>query len=94
MGADIDFQFHSRYDRRAAPEARALIVCHCRAKTDREIRRSVRNGAVTLQEVSRACGAATGCGGCARAVQEILVSELGAHEARAADLPPGAVRSA
>ena len=66
-----------------------MIVCHCRAATDREIRRSVRNGATTLREVSRACGAAAGCGGCADAVREILVSELGAHEPRALDLRLG-----
>ncbi|MEB2345066.1 MAG: (2Fe-2S)-binding protein [Deltaproteobacteria bacterium] len=64
----------------------AVIVCHCRAKNDREIRRAVRNGAVTLQEVSRACGAASACGGCAGAVHEIIASELGAFEPRSADL--------
>jgi bacterioferritin-associated ferredoxin len=63
-----------------------VIVCHCRAKTDREIRRAVRNGAVTLYEVSRACGAASGCGGCAEAVHEIIASELGAFEPRSLDL--------
>lgn len=62
-----------------------MIVCHCRATSDREIRRAVRNGAVSLHEVSRACGAASGCGGCAEAVHEIIASELGAFEPRAVD---------
>jgi bacterioferritin-associated ferredoxin len=67
-------------------ERAPLIVCHCHAASEREIRRAVRNGAGTLREVASACGAASGCGGCGSAVQEIIASELGAHEARAADV--------
>ncbi len=63
-----------------------MIVCHCNATTDREIRRAVRNGAGTLREVSRACGAANGCGGCTETVREIISSELGARATRAPDL--------
>lgn len=69
-----------------------VIVCHCRATTDREIRRSVRTGAVTLHEVSRACGAASGCGGCAEAVHEVIASELGAFEPRALDVDRASAR--
>jgi bacterioferritin-associated ferredoxin len=69
-----------------------VIVCHCRATSDREIRRAVRNGAVTLHEVSRACGAASGCGGCAEAVHEVIASELGAFEPRSLDLDRHATR--
>jgi bacterioferritin-associated ferredoxin len=63
-----------------------VIVCHCNGTTDREIRRAVRNGAGTLREVSRACGAAAGCGGCSEMVRELIASELGARETRAPDL--------
>ena len=63
-----------------------VIVCHCNAITDREIRRAVRNGATTLREVSRACGAASGCGGCVETVLEIVSGELGARATRAPDL--------
>jgi bacterioferritin-associated ferredoxin len=69
-----------------------VIVCHCRATTDREIRRSIRNGAVTLREVSRACGAASGCGGCAEAVHEVIASELGAFEPRTLDVDLASAR--
>jgi len=72
--------------RASLPGVDAVLVCHCRAKSDHEIRRAVRNGAVTLHEVSRACGAASGCGGCAEAVHEIIASELGAFEPRSVDL--------
>ena len=69
-----------------------MIICHCNATTDREIRRAVRNGASSLREVSRACGAASGCGGCAESVLEIISSELGAREARAPTLDLAAAR--
>lgn len=69
-----------------------MIVCHCRATSDREIRRRVRNGAVTLREVSSACGAATGCGGCADAVEEVIVSELGAFEPRTLEVDLASAR--
>lgn len=67
-----------------------MIVCHCRATTDREIRRAVRNGAVNLHEVSRCCGAASACGGCSEAVHEIITAELGAFEPRALQVTPDA----
>lgn len=56
-----------------------MIVCHCRGVTDREIRRCVRAGEVTVCGVSRACGAATGCGGCKPLVGKIVEAELEAQ---------------
>ena len=58
-------------------ETPALIICHCRTATDREIRRAVRDGATTLRDVGSHCGAASACGGCAEAVLEIIATELG-----------------
>jgi bacterioferritin-associated ferredoxin len=49
-----------------------LIVCHCHAVSDRDIRRAARDGALSVQDVARDCGAASGCGGCAAAVRELL----------------------
>jgi bacterioferritin-associated ferredoxin len=37
----------------------------------------VQNGATSVGQVARACGAATGCGGCATVVHEIVNDELG-----------------
>lgn len=71
-----------------------MLVCHCRAVSDREIRRAIRAGALTLRDVGRACGAASGCGGCAETVLEILVAELGAHEPRSREGAPVDVASA
>lgn len=56
-----------------------MIVCHCRGVTDREIRRCVRAGEVTVSAVSNACGAATGCGGCKPLVGRIVELELEAQ---------------
>jgi bacterioferritin-associated ferredoxin len=53
-----------------------MLVCHCHALTDRDIRRTVRaTGACDVGEVGDHCGAATGCGGCYEAVAEIVASE-------------------
>lgn len=52
-----------------------MIVCHCKGTTDRQVRACVRNGAASVGAVSRACGAASSCGGCARAVREIVRAE-------------------
>lgn len=53
-----------------------MLVCHCHALTDRDIRRTVRaTGACNVAEVGDHCGAATGCGGCYEAVEEIVSYE-------------------
>ena len=53
-----------------------MIVCHCRRISDRQVRKIVREGAASVGEVARACGAATGCGGCATVIHEIVNEEL------------------
>jgi bacterioferritin-associated ferredoxin len=57
-----------------------MIVCHCRGVTDREIRRCVRAGEMTVGAVSEACGAATGCGGCKPLVRKIVEAECEAQQ--------------
>ena len=49
-----------------------MYVCICKAVTDREIRKAAAGGADSLYELQQALGVATGCGGCASDVQEIL----------------------
>jgi bacterioferritin-associated ferredoxin len=54
----------------------AMLVCHCHALTDRDIRRTVRTtGACSVAEVGDCCGATTGCGGCYEVVAEIVAAE-------------------
>ena len=54
-----------------------MIVCHCKAVTDRVIRKAVRNGARTRNDVVSACAANMSCGGCAPAIDEIIETETG-----------------
>ncbi|MGE4651729.1 MAG: (2Fe-2S)-binding protein [Myxococcota bacterium] len=49
-----------------------MIVCHCEAVTDRDIRQSVAEGACSLRQVARACGAGRQCGGCLPVVEALL----------------------
>lgn len=57
-----------------------MIVCSCRAVTDREIRRAVRAGACTVREVAESCGAGSACGGCRASVLAILDEAEGPTE--------------
>ena len=52
-----------------------MIVCHCKGVSDRNIRKAVRQGALTRADVGLACGAGTCCGGCVDAVDEIISTE-------------------
>jgi len=63
-----------------------VIVCHCRAVSDRTIRASIRGGATTVDEVAEDTGASACCGGCEPTVTQILEQELG--PARLASAPP------
>jgi len=53
-----------------------VIVCHCRAVTDRDIRDSIRSGLTDLIEIEEATGAGSCCGGCLPAVHELVTGEL------------------
>jgi bacterioferritin-associated ferredoxin len=68
-----------------------MLVCHCHALTDRDIRRTVRTtGACNVAEVGDHCGAATGCGGCYEVVDEIVTCEkrrLAMYQAEDANKP-------
>ena len=52
-----------------------MLVCHCRCVFEREVRAAVRGGAQTLEEVSLACGAGAGCGGCQGVIEELIDAE-------------------
>lgn len=49
-----------------------MLICHCQRVNDRKIREAVENGARTVGRVGRFCGAGTRCGGCVRAIAEIV----------------------
>ena len=49
-----------------------MIICSCRGVNDRIIRAAIEAGACTVEEVTERCNAASRCGGCRPAIQEIL----------------------
>jgi bacterioferritin-associated ferredoxin len=49
-----------------------MIVCHCRAVSDRTIDAAIAAGASTVADVTHATGAGTGCGGCLPAIEVLL----------------------
>lgn len=62
------------------------IICHCKQVSYIDIRKAMINGARTLEEVKEITGAATGCGKCAGAIEEILASVCGCHKVSLEDV--------
>ena len=60
------------------------IICHCKNVSYIDIRKAMIKGARTLEEVKEMTGAATGCGRCAGAIEEILASVCEYHNVVAA----------
>jgi bacterioferritin-associated ferredoxin len=53
-----------------------MIVCHCRAVSDRVLREAVRRGHASVDAVIEQTGAGTCCGGCLPSVCEVVDAEL------------------
>lgn len=53
-----------------------MIVCHCKAVRDDDIRAEVRLGAETVELVAARCGATAKCGGCRPVVEATVADEL------------------
>jgi bacterioferritin-associated ferredoxin len=49
-----------------------MVVCHCKAVTESQLREAVEGGACTRRQVARQCGAGTICGGCRPLIDQIL----------------------
>lgn len=49
-----------------------MLVCHCKALTDRDVRGAIAAGACTRREIARQCGAGSVCGGCRPLLDELL----------------------
>jgi bacterioferritin-associated ferredoxin len=54
-----------------------VILCLCRAVSDRTVRLVVHAGAQSVADVADACGAGAGCGSCHEAIAGILEHEGG-----------------
>ena len=67
----VDFETYSqnhKFGERETP----VIICICRAVSDRTVRAAASAGARTVADVGRACGAGTGCGACRGQVAALL----------------------
>jgi bacterioferritin-associated ferredoxin len=49
-----------------------MYVCICHSITDKDIKKSVSQGAETIQDLQAMTGCATGCGGCLEYAEELL----------------------
>ncbi|MFK7986599.1 MAG: bacterioferritin-associated ferredoxin [Sandaracinaceae bacterium] len=56
-----------------------MLICHCHRVNDRVIRSAAEAGARTCEDVGKACGAGTACGGCKPAIEGVLVTARAAE---------------
>jgi len=66
-----------------------MIVCVCKAVSDRHIRAAVKDGARQVADLSRNLGLGTCCGKCLPQARASLADSLRQHEPRASDCFPG-----
>jgi bacterioferritin-associated ferredoxin len=55
----------------------SMIVCFCHPTSDRDVDAVIDEGARTVEDIGRRCGAGTGCGSCVEDLRERL-SQRGA----------------
>ena len=56
-----------------------MIVCICHGISDREIEEHIHQGARSVADVARRCGAGTDCGSCNCAVRDMVRRSRGPH---------------
>jgi bacterioferritin-associated ferredoxin len=66
-----------------------VIVCLCRAVSDRVVRLAVAQGARTVAQVAKSCGAGRGCGACHEDIRRLATA--GAPDVTTADCVGGSV---
>lgn len=54
-----------------------MILCLCKAVSDREVDDAIRRGASSTSAVGQVCGAGTDCGACVSAIEERICSGRG-----------------
>lgn len=63
-----------------------MIVCICKAVSDKRIRRAASEGVVSLRELSRALGVGTCCGKCVPQAREVLSQAVESQPMKLADM--------
>ncbi|HTO95901.1 MAG TPA: (2Fe-2S)-binding protein [Myxococcales bacterium] len=54
-----------------------MVLCICQSVTEREVDAAIRDGARSLADVSRACGAGSDCGCCQGVIEQRLSRSCG-----------------
>ena len=66
-----------------------MIICVCKAVSERHIRSAVKGGACSLRDLTRELGVGTCCGKCLPEAKATLTASLDSHtESRLAYFPP------
>jgi bacterioferritin-associated ferredoxin len=52
-----------------------MIICLCEGVSEREVNQAIKEGARSIRDIRRACGAGGGCGGCHDQLLELLEQE-------------------
>jgi bacterioferritin-associated ferredoxin len=72
----------------------SMIICLCAAVTDRDLDKVIEDGASTVEEVGRRCGAGTGCGSCLAELRERLGGDADPGASACASTRPAGCGSA
>ncbi len=70
-----------------------MIVCICKAVSDKRIRRAASEGVVSLRELSRELGVGTCCGKCVPEVREVLSQAVEKQAMRFEMIAPGMMQA-
>ena len=52
-----------------------MIVCFCHPTSDRDVDAIIDDGARTVEDIGRRCGAGTGCGSCLEELRDRLTAK-------------------
>lgn len=63
------------------------VLCQCLNVTEAEIKRAIRAGAYTVEDIGERCEAGTGCGSCRGGIEVLLAEHLRARARK--PLPAG-----
>jgi bacterioferritin-associated ferredoxin len=61
-----------------------MIVCLCRGVSDRTVRAVIADGAASVEQVERGCGAGGDCGACAALLETLVERARETHYSGAA----------
>ncbi len=53
-----------------------MYVCVCNGITEKQVKKAIRNGAESVQDLAESLGLATGCGSCSSFANELIERNL------------------